>query len=157
MKNVYRRKPDQAFARTRRDRTGIVAVESLNVGRRIGRPALAADVGVEPTVTVGQDIETGKLLLEQVDAERVDVLLAVSGIDHGREEATRAEVFGVPARPRQRADDRGRQFDVGSRAKHSRSPRPQLVSRFRRSYPLSHALVRKWEPKELATLVRLRI
>src|SRR6478735_3039723 len=152
MKNVSRRKPDQAFARTRRDRTGIVAVESLHVGRRIGGPALAANVGVKSTVTVGQDIETGKLLFEYVDAERVDILLAVSGIDHGREEAPRAEVFGIPARARQRADDRRRQFDVGSRAKHSRSPRPQLVSRFRRSYPLQHARVQELEPQGLATL-----
>src|SRR5262245_54828197 len=94
------------------------------MGRRIARPALAADVGVESAVTVGQDIETGKLLFEQVDADRLEVLRAVSGSDNRCEEGPRAEVLGIPARPRQRADDRRRQLDVGSRAKHSRSPVP---------------------------------
>src|SRR6478672_3105557 len=148
MKNVSRRKPDQAFARTGRDRTGIVAVESLHVGRRIGRPALAANVGVESTVAVGQDIETGKLLFEQVDAERVDILLAVSGIDHGREEGPRTEVLGIPARPRQRADDRRRQFDVCSRAKHSRSPVPSWCPGSDVRTPCSTHAYKSWNHRD---------
>ncbi len=79
---------------------------------RIGGPALAADVVVEAAVAVGDDIEAGKLLIAQIAGQRVFVLLAKAAADHRFEKMTGAEIFRVPGRPRQRAGDGRRQFDV---------------------------------------------
>ena len=47
-----------------------------HVARWIIGPALAADVGVEMRIAVGDDIEAGDFLLVQIDRNRVGVLLA---------------------------------------------------------------------------------
>ena len=109
---------DAAAARRRRQR--VVAREAGHVVRRVGGPALAADIVVEAAVAVGQDVEAGELLVAQIAGQRVLVLLAEAARHHGLEEMAVAEVFRVPARPRQRAGDRGRQHDVFGGAKHSR-------------------------------------
>jgi hypothetical protein len=42
-------------------------LESGHMVRRVARPALAADVLVESTVAVGDDVETGDFLFPEVD------------------------------------------------------------------------------------------
>ena len=70
-------KPDAAGADRRQLR--VRRVEARHVVRRIARPALAADVLIEPAVAVGDDVETGDFLFPEVDRQRVDVLLAERG------------------------------------------------------------------------------
>ena len=71
-------------------------------------------------VAVGDDIEAGYFLLVQIDRDRIDILLAELVVHHRVEKAARAKILRVPARPRQRAGDRGRQHDVFGGAKHGR-------------------------------------
>ena len=110
VQNVAARKHDAAAAGRRRRR--VLRVEPAHVVRRIGGPTLAADVVVEAAVAVGDDVEAGQLLVAQVAGQRVLVLLAKAAAHHRFEKMTRAEILGVPARPRQRAGDRRRQCDV---------------------------------------------
>src|SRR4051794_41955562 len=121
MQNVTARKPDDALARAGRDRMR-AALEAAHVERRIARPALPADVGIEAAVAVGDDVETRNLLLAQIGAERIDILLAIARADHRLEKCTRTEVLGVPAWPRQRADDGGGQHQARARALHGVHP-----------------------------------
>jgi hypothetical protein len=48
--------------------------------RRVSRPALAAHVVVEARVSVGDDVETGELLLVDEDGQRVDVLITFPAV-----------------------------------------------------------------------------
>ena len=89
---------------------------------RIGGPALAADVVVEAAVAVGDDVEAGQFLVAQIAGQRVLVLLAEAPRHHRLEEMPGAEIFRVPARPRQRAGDGGRQNDVLGGAVHGSPP-----------------------------------
>ncbi len=116
VQDVAARKPDAAAAGRCRHR--MRDVEAAHVVRRIGGPALAADVVVEMSVAVGDDIEAGNFLIAQIAGHRVFILLAEAAADHCFEKMARAEIFRVPARPRQRAGDRRRQFDVFCRPKH---------------------------------------
>ena len=84
-------------------------VETGHVPQRIALPAHAPDFLVEVRIAVGADVEAGDLLRAQMHRDRVFVLLAVAGIDHGFEKAPGAEHGGVPGRPRQRTDDGRRQ------------------------------------------------
>ena len=97
-----------------------ILVEASHVTRRIIGPALAADIGVEMRVAVGDNIEAGHFLLVEIHGDCIDILLAELVVHHRVEEAARAEILRVPARPRQRAGDRGRQHDVFGSAKHVR-------------------------------------
>ena len=117
MQNVTGRKRQPAFAGRRRLR---VLVEAAHVARRIIGPALAADIRIEMRVAVGDDVEAGDFLLVQIDRDRVDVLLAELVVDHGVEETAQPEILRVPARPRQRAGDGGRQHFVFGGGKHGR-------------------------------------
>src|SRR5208282_832710 len=110
MQNVAARKPDAAAPGWRRAR--IIALKAAHMMRRIAGPALPADIVVETAVAVGADIKPGDFLIAQIARQRVDILLAVATIDHRVEEDTSAKILGIPARPRQRAGDRGRQHDV---------------------------------------------
>jgi hypothetical protein len=83
---------------------------------------LAADVVIEMGVAVGHDVETGELLVADEAGQRILVLLAVAPRHHRFEEMPGAEIFGVPARPRQRAGDRRRQNDVLGGAEHEALP-----------------------------------
>ncbi len=74
VQNVAARKPDAAAAGRRRHR--MLDVEAAHVVRRIGGPALAADVVVEAAIAVGDDIEAGEFLIAQIAGQRVFVLLA---------------------------------------------------------------------------------
>ena len=102
-------------------------VEAAHVVRRIAGPALAADVVVEAAVAVGDDVEAGELLVADEAGQRVLVLLAEAPRHHRLEEMPGAEIFGVPARPRQRAGDRRRQNDVLGGAIHGSPPRDFLL------------------------------
>ena len=104
-------------------------VEAAHVVGRIAGPALAADVVVEAAVAVGDDVEAGELLVAQIAGQRVLVLLAEAPRHHRLEEMPRAEIFGVPARPRQRAGDGGRQNDVLGGAIHESSSRDCFLRR----------------------------
>jgi hypothetical protein len=84
----------------------------VHVGKRIALPAHAPDLFVVMGVAVGADVEARRFLRAQKARDRVLVLLAVARIDHGFEEAARAEHRVVPIWPRQRADDRGWQCDT---------------------------------------------
>ncbi|MCD6043318.1 MAG: hypothetical protein K0R40_2921 [Burkholderiales bacterium] len=79
---------------------------------------MTGDVGVEAAVAVGHDVEPGDFLVAQVGGDGVEVLLAVGALDHRLAEFAPAEVLGVPAGARQRADDGGRQHDPRSRDVH---------------------------------------
>ena len=116
VQDVAARKPDAAAPGRRRQR--MVVVEAAHVVRRIAGPALAADVVVEAAVAVGDDVEAGELLVADEAGQRVLVLLAEAPRHHRLEEMPGAEIFGVPARPRQRAGDRRRQNDVLGGAVH---------------------------------------
>jgi hypothetical protein len=83
------------------------------MGQRIALPAHAADLLVEMRIAVGHNVEPGGLLGAQINRDRILVLLAVAQVHHCFEEVLRAEPRGVPARPRQGSDDRGRQGQVG--------------------------------------------
>jgi hypothetical protein len=87
-------------------------VEARHVVRRIGGPALAADIVIEAAITIGENIEAAEFLIAQIAGQRVFILLAETAADHCLKKMTRTEIFGVPARPRQRAGDRCRQLDV---------------------------------------------
>jgi len=80
-------------------------VEPRHVRQRIALPAHAADFFVIVRIAVGTDIEPRGLLRAQMHRDRILVLLAVAGMEHGFEKALGAENSGVPRRPRQRADD----------------------------------------------------
>ncbi|MCZ7562673.1 MAG: hypothetical protein M5U08_01795 [Burkholderiales bacterium] len=116
VQDVPAREGDAAGTGARELRVRVV--ESGHVVRRIARPALAAHVLVEAAVAVGADVEAGELLLAQVDRERIGVLLAKARVHHRVEERARAEVLGVPARPRQRSDDGSGQHDIGGCGEH---------------------------------------
>ena len=87
---------------------------------------MSRDVGIEAAIAVGDDVQAGHLLVSQVDGQGVQILLAVTAIDHRLAEITGAEVLRVPARPRQRADDAGRQNEAGGRGVHQLE-RPSLT------------------------------
>ena len=87
-------------------------------GWRIARPALAADVLVEPAVAVGDDVQPRHFLFPQIHRQRVDILLAEPRDHHRVEERPVPQVFRIPARPRQRARDRRRQNLSRSRFQH---------------------------------------
>jgi hypothetical protein len=80
VQDVAARKPKTAAAGRRRAR--IAALVAGHVMRRVAGPALPADVVVEAAVTVGADVEPGKLLVAQITGYRIDILLAVSAADH---------------------------------------------------------------------------
>ena len=86
------RKPDPARAHRRQLR--VRRVEPVHVVRRIARPALAADVLIEPAIAVGHDVEPGHFLLAQIDRQRVDILLAEPR-DHHRIEERPVPRFSV--------------------------------------------------------------
>src|SRR5215467_2585651 len=78
------------------------------------------------------------------------VLFAPAGIDHRLEETAPAELRGVPCRPRQRTDDRGRQHDAGGRFVHGvvslealcePQPRPRPSTDIQFLTPESHVTV----------------
>src|SRR5690349_20530288 len=102
-------------------------IETAHMVWRIGGPALAADIVVEAAIAVGENVEPSEFLVAQIAGERVFILLAKAAADHGFEKVAGAEIFGVPARPRQRASDSGRQFNVFGRSIHCRSPRCRRV------------------------------
>ena len=79
--------------------------EAVHVVRRIAGPALTANILIEPAVTIGADIKTGHFLFPQVNREGIHILLAESGDDHGVQEGFGSQIFGVPARARQRTRD----------------------------------------------------
>src|SRR5688572_20455277 len=56
----------------------VVSGDSLEAPRRILKPAHAADVRIEPRVSVSDDVEAGALLILEVGADGVGVLLAES-------------------------------------------------------------------------------
>ena len=99
VQNMTARKADAASSRGRR--LGMRGVQPAHVVRRIGSPALAADVVVESAVAVGDDVEAGEFLIAQIAGERILVLLAKAAAHHRLEKMPGAEILRVPARPRQ--------------------------------------------------------
>src|SRR5215468_11695166 len=79
-------------------------------------------------VAVGDDIEARHLLFVQVDRDRIDILFAELVVHHRVKKAARTKILGVPAWPRQRAGDRGRQRDIFGGAKHDRHLPVALLS-----------------------------
>ena len=75
-----------------RRRLGMQRVEPAHVVRRIGGPALAANVVVEAAVAVGDDVEAGKLLVAQIAGQRIFILLAEAAADHRLQKMTGAEI-----------------------------------------------------------------
>src|SRR5664279_6408698 len=122
-------------------------IEAGHVVGRIGGPALAADVVIEPAVAVGDDVETGEFLVAQIASQRIFVLLAKAPRHHRLEEMPRAEIFRVPARPWQRAGDGGRQNDVLGGAVHCNSSPKCQASRWRPVTvgPILKAQGRSWK------------
>ena len=83
---------------------------------------------IEMRVTVGDDIEARHFLLVQINRDRVDILFAELVVHHRVKKAARAKILGVPARPRQRAGDGGRQHEIFGGAKHDRHLPVALLS-----------------------------
>lgn len=67
---------------------------------------------VEAGIAVGQDVESGPLLLLEVARDRVDVLLAVQRVAHRDLEGPPAQALGEPRRPGKRPDHRCNQLLV---------------------------------------------
>src|SRR5689334_1367109 len=101
-----------------RRRHWMLHVQPTHVVCRVAGPALAANVVIKSAIAVGDDVETGEFLVTQIAGQRVLVLLAEAAADHGFEKMPGAEIFRVPARPRQRTGDRRRQHNVFSGTKH---------------------------------------
>src|SRR5437660_74680 len=72
----------------------------------------------QPASAIGADIKTGHFLFPQVNREGIHILLAESGDDHGVQEGFGSQIFGVPARARQRTRDGGWQYLSLSRFQH---------------------------------------
>ena len=106
MEDVPARKPDAAGSGARQLRMS--GLKARHVARWITCPGLSADVLIEPAVTVGHNVEACDFLIPQIDAKRIRVLLAEFVVGHGVDKRPRAQIFCVPAWPRQRADDCGR-------------------------------------------------
>src|SRR5207248_11666640 len=85
-------------------------------------PVVSGHVGIEAAVAISDDVEPLALLVAHVHRNSVQVLLAIAPIDHRLAEVARAEILGVPARPRQRANDARRQDDVRGRGVHQLRP-----------------------------------
>src|SRR5690606_25717023 len=98
----------------------VAAGQAVEASRRVLEPAHAADVGVEPRVAVGHEIEARALLVADHDRDRVGVLLTISRVRERIAEAPGLEGRDVPRRPRQRAGDRRRQDQILRRLVHSR-------------------------------------
>ena len=79
---------------------------------------MAADVGVEAAIAVSDDVESRDFLVAQICRDRIQILLAVVAVHHRLTEAAPAEIFRVPQRPGQRADDGGREYDSRRCAVH---------------------------------------
>ena len=92
--------------------------EAVHVVRRIAGPALTADILIEPAIAIGADVKTGHFLFPQVNREGIHILLAESGDDHGVQEGFGSQIFGVPARARQRTRDGSWQYFSLSRFQH---------------------------------------
>ena len=74
-------------------RVRIGQIVAAHVMGQITRPALPADIIVETTIAVGDDIEPGGLLIAQISANRVHILLAEIGGGHRLEETARRRGF----------------------------------------------------------------
>ncbi len=99
----------------------VLRVEPAHVVRRVARPALPADVRVEPAVAVGHDVEPGHFLFPQIHRQGVTYCSRNRDSHHRVQERPRAQVFRVPARARQRPRD-GRRHDLsGSGFQHVRA------------------------------------
>ena len=112
MQDVPARKPDAARAHLRQLR--MRRVEPAHVVRRIARPALAADVLVEPAVAVGHDVQPGHFLLPQIHRQRVHILLAeprLITIASRNDRVPRFSVYQL-----------GRGSEPGDRRRHASSP-----------------------------------
>src|SRR5579883_2266388 len=120
MQNMSAREPNATAPGGGRLR--VSQVESAHVIGRVRGPALTANIVIEAAIAVGADIEPRQLLIAQIAGQCVLVLLAEAAADHGFEEMTRAKIFRVPARPRQRAGDGGWQHDVFGCPVHSERP-----------------------------------
>ena len=78
-----------------RDAVVVAARQALEAPRRVLKPAHAADVGVEPRVAVGDDVEAGALLIAEVGADRVGVLLAEARVGERVAERAASPRFSV--------------------------------------------------------------
>ncbi len=125
VKNVAGGKTQAAFAGRSRLR---VAIEPAHMSGWIIGPTLAADIGIEMCVAVGNNIQARHFLFVQVDRDRIDILLAELVVHHRVKKAARAKILGVPTRPRQRAGNGGRQHHVFGGAKHDRHLPVTLLS-----------------------------
>ena len=106
---------------------GCVVSNPAHVMRRIARPALPADVLVEPAVAVRHDVQPRHFLLAQIHRQRIDILLAEPRRHHRVQKRPRPQILRIPTRARQRARDRRREHDPGSGLQHV-SDHPQLKS-----------------------------
>ncbi len=116
VQDVAARKRDAARADLRQLR--MRRLEAVHVMRRITRPALAAHVLIEAAVAVRHDVEPRRLLLAQIHRQRIHILLAEAADHHRVQKRFEAEIFGIPARTRQRSGHGGRQHFAGSRFQH---------------------------------------
>ena len=73
----------------------------------VAHPGASGDVVVEPGVAVHHDVDAGAMLRRHVAGQTVEMLFAVGEAGEALRERNAAQVFGVPARPRQRAGGGG--------------------------------------------------
>ena len=88
----------------------------------VAHPGAAGDVVVEPGVAVHHDVDAGAVLRRHVAGETIEMLFAVGEAGEALRERNAAQIFGVPARPRQCAGGGGEQRLVLGGGEHPNSP-----------------------------------
>ena len=82
-------------------------------------PAHSPDIGIEPGVAVGDDVQPGSLLVTEIRADGVRVLLAEARVAQGIAERSAPQGLRVPRGPGERARDGGRQLQVLGDLEHA--------------------------------------
>src|SRR5262245_5483471 len=125
--NVARLRGARAKRRARRPERGRIVrhvrFQPAHAIEQVAEPGAAADIGIKTHLAVGDDVEPRARLIRNHGGCRVDILLEKGGIAIERgEEGAVTEVLHVPAGPRKRAGDGGRQRAGGGRYEHGGSP-----------------------------------
>src|SRR2546428_10387340 len=105
-----------------------VAFDAAEALDRIEEPRLAADGQVEPTVTVGHDVEARGLLGVDDARDRVQVLLAKERISERRLERAAAQALVEPKRAGIRPGDGRPQQQIARDTQHRYLPTQRLLS-----------------------------
>jgi hypothetical protein len=93
-------------------------VETLPALERVVVPRAAGEVLVEVIVAVGEDVESGTLLVGDDGGVRVEELLAEADVEEGRVQRSAPQTLVVPARAGPRPGDGRRKHQIVGRREH---------------------------------------